>query len=46
MIRQPDIEGKLVVDFTIGGTGVVKTAEANLRLSQIHASTIALSVDW
>jgi outer membrane biosynthesis protein TonB len=28
MIRQPDIEGKLVVDFTIGGNGVVKTAEA------------------
>jgi len=28
MIRQPDIEGKLVVDFTIGGSGVVKTAEA------------------
>jgi hypothetical protein len=27
MIRQPDIEGKLIVDFTIGGTGVVKTAE-------------------
>jgi outer membrane biosynthesis protein TonB len=28
MIRQPDIEGKLVVDFTIGGNGVVKSAEA------------------
>ena len=28
MIRTPDIEGKLVVDFTVGGTGVVKTAEA------------------
>jgi outer membrane biosynthesis protein TonB len=28
MIRQPDIEGKLVVDFTIGGSGVVKSAEA------------------
>jgi hypothetical protein len=28
MIRQPDIEGKLVVDFTIGGNGVVKTSEA------------------
>ena len=28
MIRTPDIEGKLIVDFTIGGSGVVKTAEA------------------
>jgi hypothetical protein len=28
MIRTPDIEGKLVVDFVIGGSGVVKTAEA------------------
>jgi hypothetical protein len=28
MIRTPDIEGKLIVDFVIGGSGVVKTAEA------------------
>jgi hypothetical protein len=28
MIRQPDVEGKLIVDFTIGGNGVVKSAEA------------------
>jgi hypothetical protein len=28
MIRTPDIEGKLIVDFTIGGAGAVKTAEA------------------
>lgn len=27
MIRQPDIEGKLVISFVIGGSGVVKTAD-------------------
>jgi TonB family protein len=27
MIRQPDIEGKLVVNFTIGGSGMVKVSE-------------------
>lgn len=28
MIRTPDIEGKLVLDFTIGGSGAVKEAAA------------------
>jgi outer membrane biosynthesis protein TonB len=28
MIRTPDVEGKLIVDFVIGGSGVVKTAES------------------
>jgi outer membrane biosynthesis protein TonB len=26
MIRSPDVEGKLVIDFTIGGAGAVKTS--------------------
>ena len=27
MLRTPDIEGKLIVDFTIGGNGMVKSSE-------------------
>lgn len=38
MIRQADIEGKLMMNFTIGGTGAVKTAE-------VKQSTLTAQLD-
>jgi TonB family protein len=49
MIYKPDIEGKLVVDFTIGGSGVVKTSavkESSLEDSRLNDCILRRLAKW
>ncbi len=49
MIHKPDIEGKLVVDFTIGGAGAVKTSavkESSLEDSRLNDCILRRLAKW
>lgn len=49
MIRTPDIEGKLVLDFTIGGNGAVKTAavkESSLNEARLDDCILRRLTKW
>jgi TonB family protein len=49
MIRSPDIEGKLVIDFVIGGRGAIRTAkvkESSVRDSRLDECILSRLAKW
>jgi TonB family protein len=49
MIRSPDIEGKLVIDFVIGGKGSIRTAkvkESSVRDSRLDECILSRLAKW